>query len=95
VAKKPLYDVVISTAGRFDMLEKCLDAIYANATQPLTITVVDDATKKEEKIHNKHLFEYQKEKDVHNNIVAFNTVRNEVQLGFGGSYNRGSGSNEG
>jgi GT2 family glycosyltransferase len=90
VAKKPLYDVVISTAGRFDMLEKCLDAIYTNATQPLTITVVDDATKKEEKIHNKHLFEYQKEKDVHNNVVAFNTVRNEVQLGFGGSYNRGA-----
>lgn len=92
MAKKPIFDVVISCAGRFDLLEKCLDAIYANATQPLTITLVDDATKKEEKVHNKYLFEYNKDKDVHNNVVEFNTIRNEVQMGFGGSYNRGAKS---
>ena len=87
---KPIFDVVVSCAGRFDMLALCLDAIYADATYPITITVIDDATKKEEKIHNKHLFEYNKEKDVHNNVVSFTTYRNETQLGFGGSYNKGA-----
>lgn len=88
--KKPIFSVVVSCAGRFDMLAKCLDAIYTNATHPLTITVVDDATKKKEKLRNKHLFEYQKDKDVHNNVVSFSTMRNEVQQGFGASYNRGA-----
>ena len=92
MAKKPLFDIVISTAGRFDLLAKCLDAIYANATQPITITLVDDATKREEKLRNKHLFEYQKDKDVNGNIVEFVTMRNEVQAGFGASYNRGAKS---
>lgn len=92
MAKKPTFDIVISTAGRFDLLAKCLDAIYANATQPLTITLVDDATKREEKLRNKHLFEYQKDKDVHGNVVDFVTMRNEVQAGFGASYNRGAKS---
>jgi GT2 family glycosyltransferase len=91
VAKlNPIFDIVVSTAGRFDMLTLCLDAIYANATFPITITVVDDATKREEKLRYRHLFEYQKEKDVHNNVVSFNTMRNEIQAGFGGSYNKGA-----
>jgi GT2 family glycosyltransferase len=86
----PVFHVVVSTAGRFDMLEMCLDAIYADATYPISIAVVDDATKKEEKLHHKHLFEYQKEKDVHNNVVSFTSLRNEAQMGFGASYNRGA-----
>lgn len=90
MAKKPIFDLVISTAGRFDLLSKCLDAIYANATQPLTITLVDDATRREEKLRNKHLFEYQKDKDIHGNVVDFTTMRNEVQQGFGASYNKGA-----
>lgn len=85
-----IFSVVVSCAGRFDLLEKCLDALYADATQPITLTVVDDATDKHEKIHYKHLFEHQKDKDVHNNVLSFYTVRNEVQAGFGASYNRGA-----
>ena len=92
MSKKPLFDVIIGCAGRFDMLEKCLNSLYANATQPITITLVDDASKKEEKLRNKHLFEYQKDKDVHNNVVSFVTMRNEVQMGYGGTLNRASKS---
>jgi GT2 family glycosyltransferase len=86
----PVFDVVISTAGRFDTLDTCLNAIYEHATFPITITLIDDATKKEEKIHHKHLFEYQKEKDIRGNVVAFNTKRHEKQMGFGASYNEGA-----
>lgn len=86
----PTFHVVVSTAGRFDMLEMCLDAIYADATFPISLCVIDDATKKDEKLHYKHLFEYQKEKDVHNNVVSFTSLRNETQAGFGASYNRGA-----
>ena len=86
----PVFDIVISTAGRFDTLDTCLNAIYEHATFPITITLIDDACKKEEKIHHKHLFEYQKEKDVNGNVVAFNTKRHEKQMGFGASYNEGA-----
>lgn len=87
---KPLIDVVITFAGRFDMLEKCLDAIYADATVPISISIVDDNSPKDEKLHFKHLFEYDKEKDVHGNVVAFYTRRNEKQEGFPRSANAGA-----
>lgn len=89
---KPVFDLVISTAGRFDMLDLCLNAIYKYATHPITITVIDDATKKEEKNHYRHLFEYQPEKDVNRNVVSFTSRRHEKQVGFGGSYNDGARS---
>lgn len=88
--KQPVFSVVVSTAGRFDMLALCLDALYANATHPITITVIDDATNKEEKKHHLHLFSYNKDKDIHNNVVSFTTKRYESQAGFGSSYNAGA-----
>lgn len=88
--KKPIFDVVITTAGRFDMLELCLKAIYRDATHPLTITIVDDASKKEEKLHYSHLFTYQPEWDVHGNVVSHKSRRNEKQEGFISSCNAGA-----
>lgn len=83
-----IFDVIITTAGRFDMLEKCLDAIYADATYPITISIVDDASKKDERQHYNHLFEYQSDKDVHKNVISYNSHRNEKQEGFIQSANR-------
>lgn len=87
---KPAMDIVISTGGRFDMLEKCLNSIYENATVPLTISIIDDATDREKKLMYKHLFEYAKDKDVHNNVVAVHTRRSESKLGFSAAYNMGT-----
>ena len=87
---KPVFDVVISTAGRFDKLELCLNSIYKYATIPITITVIDDACNKEEKSHYKNLIEYDPEKDVNKNGLTYTTYRNETAEGFGGSYNRGA-----
>jgi len=86
----PVFDVVISTAGRFDTLNTCLDAIYRHATVPITITLIDDACKKDEKIRYKQLFEYQSDKDLNKNVVSFTTRRHEKQMGFGASYNDGA-----
>ena len=87
---KPVFDIVITCAGRFDMLELCLDAIYRTATHPITITVVDDASKKDEKVHYNHLFVYNPEKDVYKNVISYTSHRNEKQEGFIKSCNRGA-----
>jgi O-antigen biosynthesis protein len=52
-----ILDVVIITAGRFDMLSKCLDALYREAeTVPLNIFILDNDSPKEERSQNAHLF---------------------------------------
>jgi GT2 family glycosyltransferase len=86
---KPQVDIVISCGGRFDMLEKCINAIYAYATVPLSVTIVDDATDKEKKKHYSHLFSYDQSKDVHNNVQLF-TKRNEKTQGYSVSNNIGA-----
>lgn len=55
--KKPLIDIVITTGGRFDMLQKCLDALYQEAEQtPLAIYLIDNASPAEEYRANSELF---------------------------------------
>lgn len=80
--KKPVFDVVVPFAGRFDMLEICLDAIYKVASMPITITIVDDASDKDRRKEHSVLFEYQKEKDPNGYVVSFVSKRNEKQEGF-------------
>ena len=87
---KPVLDVVISTGGRFDMLERCINAIYSTATVPLTITIVDDATDKEKRSHYLYLFDYDKTKDTHSNVVRINLKRNEKTQGYSVSNNIGA-----
>lgn len=88
--KKPVFDVVVPFAGRFDCLDMCLNAIYKYATLPITLTIVDDASLKESRNQNIKLFSYQKEKDVNNNIVEFRSKRNETQQGFIKTANSGA-----
>jgi GT2 family glycosyltransferase len=93
--RKPIFDVVVNTAGRFDMLQVCINAIYKNATLPMTITVVDDASKKDEKQFYWKLFEHDAEKDVHRNILSHTSKRNETQQGYPRSANLGAKKSKG
>ena len=88
--KTPIIDVVITFAGRVDFLEKCLNSIYRGATVPITINILDDASDKKKKLENSHLFQYNKNKDVHENVVSFRSKRNEKTEGFPRSANGGA-----
>lgn len=82
-SKQPVIDICILTVARYDMLEKCLDALYREAqTTPLTINIIDNGGDME--LHNqyKHLYEYQPEKDPAHNVIAYRTKRNPQNLGF-------------
>jgi len=81
-----MVDIVIPTGGRFDMLEKCINAIREYATIPVSITIVDDASDKEKKAKYKHLFDGA----LSNNVVQINVRRNEIQQGFSASCNAGA-----
>ena len=78
-----LIDIVITTGGRFDMLEKCLDALYREAqTTPFSLFILDNASNAEERIQNSHLFEYQPDRDEANGIREFRTKRLTQSAGF-------------
>ena len=78
-----LIDIVIINGGRFDMLEKCLDALYKEAqTTPLSIFLMDNASPPEERIQNARLFEYQAEKDEKAGVREFRTKRLQQSQGF-------------
>lgn len=76
-------DIVIVSGGRFDMLEKCLNALYREAqTVPLSIFIMDNASPAEERIQNSHLFEYHPENDPNAGIREFRTKRLQEPQGF-------------
>lgn len=84
---KPLIDVVITTGGRFDMLSKCLDALYREAeTTPLSIYIVDNNSPAEERIANEHLFF----KRDGTSVIEFRTKRLTQDVGFPDSNNQGA-----
>ena len=81
--KKPVIDIVVTFAGRFDMLEKCLDVLYREAqTTPLTITISDIDSPIDERNHNEHLFVYHPEKDPNKNVTNFQVKRFTTNVGF-------------
>lgn len=80
---KPLMDVVILTAGRFDLLEKCLDALVASSvTFPYAIKLVDNGSDSEERIKNNELFEL--------DDLPFETKRFPQNLGYPQGANEGA-----
>ena len=84
-------DIVVTCAGRFDMLEKCLDIVYREAQQtPLTLSVIDIDSPSEERIANSHLFAYQPDKDPAHNIIQFQTKRFPTNVGFPTGANDGA-----
>lgn len=86
-----LLDVVITTAGRFDMLKKCLAAVYREAqTTPINVYLVDNASNPEERIEHNELFEYHPEDDPNSGIVEFKSKRLQQNIGFPSASNEGA-----
>lgn len=76
-------DLAVLTAGRFDLLEKCLDSIYKEAQLiPLNVQIVDNGSDPKERAAHSELFVYQKEKDPAGNIKSFITKRLTNNVGF-------------
>lgn len=89
--KRPVLGVVITTAGRFDMLEKCLNALYREAqTTPLSIVISDINTSPEERKQWEHLFAYQPNKDPNRNVVKYQVKHFAQNVGFPMGANEGA-----
>ena len=82
---KTLLDVVIVCGGRFDMLEKCLKAVYENAAFPISVCVVDNGSDKEKRNTNIHLFQ-----PPDNPNIRFETKRLENSEGYPRTHNEGA-----
>lgn len=86
-SNKAEIDVVITTGGRFDMLEKCLDALYREAEKvPLSIYLIDNASPAEEYRMNSELFA----KREGNKVVDFKVKHYTQSTGFPASNNEGA-----
>lgn len=53
----PLVDIVVTTSGRFDCLEKCLNALEEQTFTQFKVNLVDGASPAEERIARTDLFE--------------------------------------
>lgn len=79
---QPMLDIVITTAGRFDLLEKCLNAVYREAhDHPVNVIIIDNGSLMQEKVLHQHLFAYTATKDSQGN-VTWQTKRLPQNLGF-------------
>src|SRR5512138_222353 len=80
-------DVVIVSGGRFDMLQKCLDALYREAEQtPLSIYLIDHNTNAEEYRDNSELFA----KRDGRTVCDFQVKHLKQDIGFPASNNEGA-----
>ena len=85
-----LIDVVMGTAGRFDMMEKAIDALYREAQDnPINFYLIDNGSPMQEKVLHQHLFVYSPNKDAKGN-VNWNTRRLPENMGFPISANEGA-----
>jgi GT2 family glycosyltransferase len=84
-------DLVITTAGRFDMLEKCLESVYREAQLiPLNVYIFDNASDAAEKQQNIDMFSYHSERDSLGGIKRWKSERVSENIGFAGGANRGA-----
>lgn len=84
VTMKPLLDVVITTAGRFDLLEQCLDALQKSVNAPpYKVTLIDNGSDSEERIKNSAIFDDEYD-------IPFETKRFPQNLGFPQAANEGA-----
>lgn len=92
VAKKQSeIDIVITFAGRFDMLEKCLKALYREAqTTPLSIFIIDVDSPAAERSQNNHLFTYDPDQDPSRNVINFQSKRFTQNVGYPTAANEGA-----
>lgn len=74
---KPEVDVVVTTAGRFDLLKDCLEALD-NQEANFSLSIIDNASDAEQRIANQGLFE------------GRNSKRLQQNIGFPGASNEGA-----
>lgn len=87
---EPMIDIVTTCAGRFDMLEKSIDAMYREAqSQPVHFILIDSGSAMAEKVLNQHLFAYSPQKDGKGN-VTWTTKRLPENMGFPTAANEGA-----
>lgn len=87
---EPMVDIVMATAGRFDMLEKAVDAMYREAQgQPVHFILIDNGSAMQEKVINQHLFAYSPNKDGKGNVI-WTTKRLPENMGYPASANEGA-----
>src|SRR3972149_12267603 len=56
--KIPVMDVVVTTAGRFDMLRVCLKSLEKQEkAPPFNVYVIDNMSENEDRLRNKDIFE--------------------------------------
>lgn len=83
--RQALMDVVVTTAGRFDMLEICLKALYREAEKfPINVYIVDNGSNPEERLENNHLFE------PNEHVIETKSKRLTQNIGFPGATNEGA-----
>lgn len=81
--KSSVIDVCIVEAGRYDMLGKCLDALYLEAqTTPLSIHILNNGTSTADRNANADLLTYHAEKDPAGGVVDFQVKNSQQNLGF-------------
>lgn len=86
----PLLDIVMVTAGRWDLLERSLDAMYREAqSHPVNFILIDNGSLMQEKVLNQHLFAYSPQKDAQGH-VNWMTKRLPENLGFPAGANAGA-----
>lgn len=82
-SKQAVIDICILEAGRFDMLSKCLDALYREAqTTPISIYILDNACNTKELQANQELLQYNPEKDLAKGVVDFKVKHSQNNIGF-------------
>lgn len=87
---EPMIDIVMGTAGRFDMLEKAIDSVYREAqTNAVNLFLIDNGSPLQEKVLYQHLFVYSPNKDEKGN-VHWETKRLPENMGFPFSVNQGA-----
>lgn len=90
-SKQSVIDIVVTTAGRFDCLEKCLEALYREAqVTPLSIYVIDIDSPAAERSQNIHLFVYDQTKDPSRNVISFQSKRFTQNVGYPTGANEGA-----
>lgn len=83
ISLKPLVDVVVTTAGRFDLLEQCLKSLMESQNPPpYKLNLIDNGSDSEERISNNELFEW--------DDLPFETKRFPQNLGFPQAANEGA-----
>lgn len=78
ITDSPLVDICILTAGRFDMLRKCLDSAEIEANQnPSQIFLMDNGSSRASKLQNMDIF----------NHPDVRYKRSEINTGYPAGYN--------